>query len=141
MLCSRFIGLDYELGADGTGNAIDCIHLVLGVLDDLNIKRPAMDPTWYKGNRYKIGRDLADWGRRIEVPSYDGDIIVWTDRLFAFGVIWSQGILAISDQTRKVAWFPLRAVSLTDARFYRTRNSSQNCLASLSKNMCASAKS
>ena len=137
---SRFIGFDYELGATGVGSKIDCINLVLAVLDDLGIKRPPLDPSWYEGDRRKISRDLLSWGERIEVPSYDGDTIVWTDRLFAFGVVWSQGILAISDRTRKVAWFPLQAVSLTDARCFRTRSSSRKCLASPNKSTYGSAK-
>lgn len=137
---SRFIGYDYELGADGTGRKIDCIHLVLAVLDDLDIKRPPLDPTWYEGNRHKIARDLIGWGVRVDVPSYDGDTIVWTDRFFAFGIVWSQGILAISDRTRKVAWFPLQAANLTRARCFRTRSSSRKCLVSPNKSTYGSAK-
>jgi hypothetical protein len=138
---SRFIGFDYELGADGTDRKIDCIHLVLAVLEDLGIERPPLDPTWYEGSRHKIARDLIGWGMRIEAPSYDGDTIVWTDRLFAFGVVWSQGILAISDRTRKVAWFPLRRVSLTDAKCFRTKSSLQNCSESRVKSTSGSVKS
>lgn len=107
--CERFLGLHYQLGADGSNGKIDCIHLVLAALDEMGIPRPAVQADWYARKRRMIFRDLYRWGERIERPVYDGDVVLIPEQDWAFGVTWQQGILHISQALGTVNWCPLRS--------------------------------
>ena len=104
------IGRPYRLGADGTGDEIDCIHLVYVVLDRLNIETPPFDPGWYTASQFRIARDLLAWGRRIKAPAYDGDVALLPQEAAAFAVTWQNGLLYINRRLHQVAWCPIGAV-------------------------------
>ena len=103
------IGRPYRYGADGSGpdGAIDCIHLVLLVLDRLGLERPPVRLAWYDGNPFVIGRDLLKWCRKIEEPSYDGDVLLLPQQSTAFAVYWENGCLYINQHLKAVAWCPI----------------------------------
>lgn len=101
------IGLQYELGADGSAGTVDCIHLCLIALDRFGIARPPVNPRWYQMSRLEIGRELYRWGSRIGQPKYDGDILLLPQEAHAFGVTWQQGALYINGLSRAVQWCPL----------------------------------
>lgn len=109
--CNDLIGRPYRLGADGSGPEIDCIHLVYEVLERLNIETPAFNPGWYTAPKRQIIRDILTWGRRIELPEYDGDILLLREANWAFAVTWQTGILYINRHLGKVAWAPAQAFS------------------------------
>jgi len=106
--CSDLIGLRYRLGADGTGGEIDCIHLVLTALDRMAIPRPAVNPEWYGERRFLICRDLLRWGKRIEQPQYDGDVILLRTERPTFAVAWQTGMLYINQTSEVVGWCPIK---------------------------------
>ena len=117
--CSDLIGRPYRLGADGSGPEIDCIHLVYTVLERLDIDTPAFNPDWYTAPKRQIIRDILSWGRRIERPEYDGDILLLREANWAFAVTWQTGILYINRHLGKVAWAPAQA--LFDPICFRTK--------------------
>lgn len=111
------IGKPYRLGSDGADGCIDCIHLVYIVLDRLNIPCPSFNPAWYDSDWRVILKALRTWGARIDKPSYDGDVVLLSHSKFAFGVVWQNGILYISDPLKAVSWSVIPA--LTICRVYR----------------------
>jgi hypothetical protein len=104
--CSDLIGRPYHLGADGSGDEIDCIHLVYTVLERLDIATPPFNPDWYTASKRAVVRDLLGWGRRIPRPEYDGDILLLRESNWAFAVTWQTGILYINRYLETVAWAP-----------------------------------
>ena len=102
--CSDLIGRPYRLG--GGEGTIDCIQLVYEVLERMSIPTPAFQPCWYDAGQMEIGRALLGWGKRIDNPSYDGDVIVLRQERPAFAVIWLNGVLHINQMTERVAWCP-----------------------------------
>lgn len=115
--CERFIGQRYRLGADGSDGEIDCIHLVYAVLAELKIPTPSFQAPWYSASTREIYRAIRDWGRPIETPSYDGDVILWHEpgELLAFGVVWATGFLHINRSRDQVGWLPLTALPRSKA--------------------------
>lgn len=116
--CSDLIGLRYRLGADGTDGEIDCIHLVYRVLERLNIASPEFKPQWYESDWRPIARDILQWGHRIAVPQYDGDVVLFKQAPQAFGVTWQTGVLYINRQAERVAWCPTS--SITNCHCFRS---------------------
>jgi hypothetical protein len=105
--CNDLIGRPYRIGANGSGAEIDCIHLVYEVLRRLDIATPPLDPAWYEGGSGRtIARALLDWGKRVDKPSYDGDVLLIRQPGWAFAVTWQTGILYINRNLNKVAWSP-----------------------------------
>ena len=104
--CSDLIGRPYRLGADGSGDEIDCIHLIYTVLARLDIATPPFNPDWYTASKRLVVRDLLGWGRRIARPEYDGDILLLRESNWAFAVTWQTGILYINSYLGKVSWAP-----------------------------------
>lgn len=102
--CSDLIGLRYRLGADGTNGEIDCIHLVLLALDRMGIPRPEVNPQWYDERPFLICRDLLRWGKRIEQPQYDGDVMLLRTERPTFAVAWQTGMLYINQPAEVVSW-------------------------------------
>ncbi len=121
MCPSRLIGLDYRLGADGSNGEIDCIHLVYLAPEDMGIEAPPFDPGWYESDWRPIARAILAWGRRIDQPRYDGDLVVDPTHKHAFGVAWSGGILAIGEKSKKVQWFPRSAFAPTPGIYFLTK--------------------
>ncbi len=119
--CADLIGLRYRLGADGTNNEIDCIHLVYVVLDRLQITAPTFNPNWYTASKTAIARDLLRWGVRVERPQYDGDVLLMSQGPWAFAVVWLNGVLYINTQLEKVSWCSLQ--QLRNYRCFRTKGS------------------
>jgi len=119
--CIDLIGRPYRLGADGTDREIDCIHLVYEVLQRLGIPAPEFDPSWYDGNRKQIVRALKAWGRRIDYPQYDGDVLLIPQQGWAFAVTWQAGILYINRHLEQVAWCPITAIR--QCHCFRSRSS------------------
>lgn len=118
--CSKLIGRPYRLGADGSGEEIDCIHLVFTVLKNLKIATPIFKESWYTASDRQIMRDLLTWGRPVDKPEYDGDVVfVYKDRP-AFAVTWQTGILYINRSTNRVAWCSVN--SLMTGRCFRSRS-------------------
>lgn len=114
------VGRPYRHGADGSDGEIDCIHLVYTVLERLGIPTPPFDPDWYDAGDIAIARALLRWGRRVEPPTYDGDVaILPADGHFA--VTWQNGLFYINHELQKVAWCPIGAMPVS--RFFRTRSS------------------
>lgn len=118
--CSDLIGRPYRLGADGTENEIDCIHLVYEVLKRHSIPTPPFQHSWYSASRIQIARDLLRWGKRVERPTYDGDVLLLRQERLAFAVTWQTGILYINRHLGKVAWTSSR--NLIDQPCFRSRS-------------------
>ena len=57
-----------------------------------------------------MGKDLLKWGRRIDQPEYDGDILVQPNPR-GFSVVWQAGVLHISPLTKAVHWLPLSTMA------------------------------
>ena len=104
------IGRPYRLGADGSGEEIDCIHLVYTVLDRLGIETPPFRQDWYAASRITIARDLLHWGRRVAQPTYDGDVALLPQEVAAFAVTWQSGLFYINRDLQQVAWCPIGAL-------------------------------
>ena len=117
---SDLVGRPYRLGADGSGDEIDCIHLVYTVLDGLGIKTPPFNDGWYTASKRAVVRDLLRWGRRIPRPEYDGDILLLRESNWAFAVTWQTGILYINPYLAKVAWG--QAQLFTNPACFRSRS-------------------
>jgi hypothetical protein len=115
------IGKPYELGADGSGNAIDCIHLVYTVLDRLAIPTPPFNNAWYQAGFRHIFRDLLTWGIRIDVPRYDGDVVLFGQETAAFAITWQTGLLYINQDLKAVAWCPIGTLPISYC--FRTKGS------------------
>jgi hypothetical protein len=114
------------LGADGSNGEIDCIHLVYVALDAMGIETPTFDQGWYDGSPFDVMRDLLGWGERIKGPAYTGDVVVFNQEGWVFGVVWRDGILHISSGTERVSWCAVDLVK-SRARFYRSRQSYATC--------------
>lgn len=106
MCVSDLIGVPYRYGATG-GDAIDCIHLVLAVLDQLQIPRPSSSPHWYSASWRQIARELLMWGDRVPEAKLDGDVVLLSTQKHAFGVVWQQGVIHISEPRQAAAWCPI----------------------------------
>ena len=120
------IGKKYELGADGSGDSIDCIHLCYEVLERLNIPTPTFNPNWYDWNKLEIARAIRGWGNRIAEPTYNGDICLLAAESYgvSFSVAWDNGLLTISPATERVKWVPFSmAQPLRSYRYSPTKNS------------------
>lgn len=113
------IGRPYQFGADGSSDAIDCIHLVYTVLARLSIATPEFDATWYTASPRRIARDLLCWGRRVNHPAYDGDVALLPQEAAAFAVTWQNGLFYINRDLGKVAWCPIG--TLPRCHCFRTR--------------------
>lgn len=124
--CLDLIGRPFQHGADGSGDEIDCIHLVYEVLDRLGIETPPFKQDWYTATTRQVARDLLLWGRRIERPEYDGDILLLRESSWAFAVTWQNGILYINRYLGQVAWG--QASLFTAPICFRTRGRSLNSL-------------
>jgi cell wall-associated NlpC family hydrolase len=105
MCASDLIGVPYRYGATG-GDAIDCIHLVLAVLDELQIPRPPASQHWYQASWRQVARELLSWGKRVDEAKLDGDVVLLSTDRHAFGVVWQQGVIHISEIRREAAWYP-----------------------------------
>ena len=105
------LGMDYVLGADGTDRQIDCIHLCLYALDEFEIKRPALNVNWYKTSALTHLRALRKWGKKVERPTYNGDILWCGGIAPTFAVVWDTGVLHINNQSEKVHWCPVDRIS------------------------------
>jgi hypothetical protein len=103
----QLIGTPYKLGADGTDNAIDCIHLVFTVLQQLAITTPPFDAAWYEASDRRILRALLTWGNRIHNPEYDGDVVLLREKTTAFAITWQNGLFYINKDLKAVAWCPI----------------------------------
>lgn len=101
------VGMPYRLGGDGSDGTIDCIHLVVTVLDHLRIEHPEITAAMYEGTDRQIARWLLSWGKRVAEPSYDGDVVLFSGQQKAFGVVWNGGILNIGNPHQVVQWTPV----------------------------------
>lgn len=114
------IGKPYELGANGDGDTIDCIHLVYIVLARLNIPTPPFNPCWYEASDQRIARDLLKWGNRVDNPQYDGDVVLVKQSSAAFAITWQTGLLYINQDLKAVAWCPIGMLPIRYC--FRTKN-------------------
>lgn len=115
------IGLQFELGADGSNGKIDCINLCLVALHRMGLPHPALNPDWYGMSRFQISRELLTWGVRISHPTYDGDIILFPKEAHTFGVSWQKGALYIDSLSKAVQWCPHS--SLPKSHYFRGKGS------------------
>jgi cell wall-associated NlpC family hydrolase len=106
MCASDLIGLPYRYGATG-GDAIDCIHLVLAVLDEIQIPRPPSSEHWYTASWRQVARELLTWGNRVPDARLDGDVVLLSTHKHVFGVVWQQGVIHINETKQAVAWCPI----------------------------------
>ena len=118
--CSDLIGRPYRRGADGTGDEIDCIHLVYTVLARLGIDAPSFNPAWYTASTPTVLRALLAWGIRVAEPRYDGDVLLIRQPAWAFAVTWQTGILYINTNLNRVAWSP--ATMFHDHHCFRSKD-------------------
>jgi len=114
------IGKKYKLGADGSGEEIDCIHLVYAVLKELDIPTPKFKEEWYSASTRDIIRDLRKWGRPIKIPLYDGDVVLQKQEHWSFGVVWQKGVLCINRLSKQVVWTPL--INIIAPHCYRMKS-------------------
>ena len=126
--CVDLLGMPYRLGGNGTDGTIDCIHLTYAVLKELNIAAPAFNYDWYEESKWTIARDMHRWGKRIDAPRMDGDVLILpSDR--AFAAVWESGILFINRASNRVAWCPLEAfqnsLCFRSKEIYATSSGSQ----------------
>ena len=98
--------MPYRLGANGRDGEIDCIHLTYAVLRELKIDTPPFRDDWYTASKWSIARDLHRWGRRIQRPIIDGDVLLLAEER-AFAAAWQSGILFITRTSNRVAWSPV----------------------------------
>ena len=116
----QLIGTPYALGANGDDNAIDCIHLVYAVLRQLAIATPPFDTAWYEASNRRILRDLLTWGNRVDIPQYDGDVVLLREKTTAFAVTWQNGLFYINKDLKAVAWCPIGILPILYC--FRTKN-------------------
>jgi hypothetical protein len=116
----QLIGTPYALGTDGTGDAIDCIHLVYAVLSQLAIATPVFDAAWYEASDRRILRALLTWGNRVDIPRYDGDVVLLREKTTAFAVTWQNGLFYINKDLKAVAWCPIGMLPILYC--FRTKN-------------------
>jgi len=102
----------YRLGGDGSDGTIDCIHLVYAVLAELDIPTPELLQRWYDYPRMEIARALLKWGKRVDQPTYDGDVSLLKGEQVIFGVQWLGGVMVVSQESARVLWCPTSAVEL-----------------------------
>ena len=65
----------------------DCLWLTLTVLQALEIPAPTYNPEWYLMSTQGWLRELLLWGDHIDMPTYDGDVIIEA-RERAFCIVW-----------------------------------------------------
>jgi hypothetical protein len=96
----------YRLGADGSDGEIDCIHMTYQVLAELGIPTPAFNSAWYDSDVRTVFKAINGWGKKIELPEYDGDVVLIADPVvsWAFSVVWQNGILYINRELNQVSW-------------------------------------
>ena len=125
MGCERYLGLPFRLGGTGEDGTIDCIHLVYRCLRELQIPTPQFEERWYTYPKIEISRTLLQWGKRVDHPLYDGDVVLMAADSYAFGVTWEQGILHISRLSHRVDWCPIGAQgsSVTFRPYFRMNES------------------
>ena len=122
---ARLLGKPYRWGADGTGEAIDCIHLVYQVRYHLGLWCPPFNPQWYSASTRQVLRELLGHADRVKGCTYTGDVALTPQDRWAFGVVWQDGILFINQATEKVGWCSHDQQSATPY-FFRTRESYAN---------------
>ena len=113
-MCEHLIGRRYEYGSD------DCIHLVIDALKALGKTPPDVADDWYKLSPRGILRELALYCDTLDVPAYDGDIILFGAKPPEFGVQWQSGVLFINHWISAVDWKPV--ASFTIRRSYRMKS-------------------
>jgi len=108
MCVSDLIGRPYRYGATGSDpdQAVDCIHVVLLALDEMGLPRPPSSQHWYSASWRQVARELLEWGKRVETAKLDGDVVLLSTEKHAFGVVWQQGVIHISEIRQEVAWYP-----------------------------------
>jgi hypothetical protein len=110
--CIDLIGQRFAWGE------LDCIHLVYRVLERMEIPTPPFDSRWYERNPHRIGRALLRWGKRIQDPTYDGDVLLLIGEQLSFAVVWQGGILYMNQRTEAVDWCPMRREMIAHAFRY-----------------------
>ena len=120
-MIEALIGMPYRLGGDGSDGTIDCIHLVYRVTEAVGVEMPPFKESWYEMDWRVILADLDAWGRRVERPAYDGDIVLCPQETAAFAVTWQKGILYINNSLGAVGWCPIEGWPI--CRCYRLRGS------------------
>ena len=123
--CADLIGTPYIYGTT------DCIWLTLTALERMGISAPAMNRSWYEMPSRRWARDLIRWGKRLERPSYDGDVLLQAAPV-GFSVVWNGGILHICKARNAVHWSPLK---LIDSRCFHMKDSSLKLSAFRSRNI------
>ena len=113
-MCEHLIGRRYEYGGD------DCIHLVVDALKALGKNPPEVADVWYALSPRGILRELALYCDTLDVPAYDGDIILFGAKPPEFGVQWQSGILFINHLISAVDWKPVP--SFTIRRCYQMKS-------------------
>lgn len=123
--CVDLIGTPYVYGNT------DCIWLALTALERMGIEAPPMNRDWYKMPSRRWARDLIKWGKRIERPSYNGDVLLQAAPV-GFSVVWDGGLLYICKARSAVHWSPLK---LIDNRCFHTNDSSSRLSVFRSRNI------
>lgn len=110
----RYLGLTYKLGSDpSSGDATDCIRLVLRVLEDAGQNPPPLDRRWY---RFLALKDYAsirdDWFSLTEQthgPEEYALTLLGTDADFSIAIVVDEGLLTLKARVG-VVWVPLKSV-------------------------------
>jgi hypothetical protein len=107
-----YIGLPHAFGADpADGKGADCLVMVMGILDDLGLPHPPLDPHWLTLAQNHAWPELeAIWQRitrPLEAPE-DGAVTLIRNGALGLGVAIAidNGLLMVHHR-RGVVWVPL----------------------------------
>jgi hypothetical protein len=120
----KYIGLPYRLGADPeSGEATDCIRLVLRVLEGAGLTPPPVERKWYNHlAKREIQPIMEDWYALTEQTAGPEDYamtILPGEGDFAIAIVVQGGLIAVRTSSGSI-WVPLE--SLIPLNFRRLRH-------------------
>lgn len=107
-----YIGLPHEFGADpAAGQGADCLVMVMGILADLGLPHPPLDPHWLTLAQNRAWSELETIWQRITRPleaPEDGAVTLIRNGAAGLGVaiVIESGLLMVHHR-RGVVWVPL----------------------------------
>lgn len=116
-----YIGLPHLFEADPSdGKGADCLILSMGILDDLGLPHPAIDPHWFDLARRGCWGELETIWRHLTEPvdtPEDGAVTLFKNGPSGLGVgtVIDKGLLLVHHR-RGVSWIPLNVLRPFDYR-------------------------
>jgi len=110
-----YIGLPHVFGADpADGRGADCLVLVMGILDDLGLARPALEPRWFSLAQQGAWSQLETLWKNLTLPidsPENGAVTLIKNGTAGLGVaIVIDGGLLMVHHRRGVVWVPLHLI-------------------------------